>query len=354
MNTVRELALSIHPVSRDQEPAITAHINNLTKPLGSLGRLEEIALRYCLITGTVKPKLGTKVIFTCAGDHGVTAEGVSAFPSAVTAQMVRNMAAGGAAVNVLARHAGAEVVIVDFGVADPLEAVPGLVRRKVVPGTRNLRHEPALTLAQTEQAVLAGAELVREAVRRGAGLIGTGDMGIGNTTSSAALFAALLPCITEEITGRGTGIDDAALARKIAVIKDALARNASALSDPLAALAALGGAEIAGICGLVLGAAAAHVPVVVDGFISSAGALAACRICPAARDYIFYSHRSQEQGHRVFFERFGVEPILDLEMRLGEGTGSALAMPIIEAAVKIYNEMASFASAGVSGKNDAQ
>ena len=193
-------------------------------------------------------------------------------------------------------------------------------------------------------------ELAQEAAREGVTLIGTGDMGIANTTPSSALFAALLPCPVEDITGRGTGIDDATLDRKIKVIKKSLQVNKSHLKDPLSTLAALGGFEIAGICGLILGAAACRIPVAVDGFISSAGALAACRLCDTVREYLFWSHHSEEQGHATFFRLFGAEPILDLKMRLGEGTGAAIAMTIIEASIKIYNEMATFTSAGVSGK----
>lgn len=351
MKELKSSIESIRPVSHDLEPEVQAHLNNLTKPRGSLGRLEEIALHYCLITGTAAPLPGKKRIITFAGDHGVAGEGVSAYPKAVTPQMVRNMLAGGAAVNVLARHIGAEVRVVDIGVDDPLDNAPGLIRKKIRPGTGNIAQGPAMTPDETLQAIQTGAELAQEAFREGVTLIGTGDMGIANTTPSSALFAALLPCEVEAITGRGTGIDDATLDKKIRVIKKALAVNKKRLSDPLATLAALGGFEIAGICGLILGAASCRVPVVVDGFISSAGALAACRICSTVRDYLFWSHCSEEKGHAAFFKLFKVEPILDLKMRLGEGTGAALAMSIIEAAIKIYNEMATFDSAQVSKKN---
>lgn len=340
----------IRPVNRLLEPTIKTHLNNLTKPLGSLGKLEEIALRYCLASDTVTPKLGKKRIFTFAGDHGVADEGVSAFPKAVTSQMVRNMLAGGAAVNVLARHSGAEVRVIDIGVDDEFENASGLVRRKIRRGTSNMALQPAMTPEEAVRAITVGVELAQEAAREGVTLIGTGDMGIANTTPSSALFAALLPCPVEDITGRGTGIDDATLDRKIKVIKKSMQVNKNYLEDPLSTLAALGGFEIAGICGLILGAAANKIPVVVDGFISSAGALAACRMCETAGEYLFWSHRSEEQGHATFFRLFGAEPILDLKMRLGEGTGAAIAMTIIEASVKLYNEMATFTSAGVSGK----
>jgi nicotinate-nucleotide--dimethylbenzimidazole phosphoribosyltransferase len=341
---------SIQPINRSLEPAVRAHLDQLTKPPKSLGRLEDLAAQYCLITNTPKPTLGKKKIFTFAGDHGVAEEGVSAYPKEVTPQMVRNMLAGGAAVNVLAGHVGAEVCVIDIGVADPLPDAPGLIRRKIKSGTDNMAIGPAMSLEEATQAIEIGIELARSAAKDGVTLIGSGEMGIANTTPSSALFATLLPCPVEDITGRGTGIDDAGLIKKIEVIKRSLKVNQDKLTDPLNTLAALGGLEIAGICGLCLGAASARVPVVVDGFISSAGALAACRLCPPVKDYLFFSHLSEEAGHATFFRIFKVKPILDLKMRLGEGTGAALAMTVIEAAVKIYNEMATFASAGVSDK----
>ena len=342
---------AIKPLDWSKEAEIRAHLDQLTKPPKSLGRLEDLAAQYCLITNTTRPRLGKKRIFTLGGDHGVAIEGVSAYPKEVTPQMVRNMLSGGAAINVLARHSGAELCVVDMGVDDPLEDVTGLVRRKIRSGTDNIARRPAMKWEEAVQAVEAGIELAREAARDGVTLIGTGDMGIANTTPSSALFAVLLPCPVEDITGRGTGIDDDKLLHKIEVIKRAIKVNRKRLGDPLNTLAALGGVEIAGITGLCLGAAAARIPVVVDGFISSAGALAACRMSPMVRDYLFFSHRSEEAGHATFLRIFKVEPILDLRLRLGEGTGAALAMGIIEAAVKIYNEMATFESAGVSDKN---
>ena len=350
MSLFEDTIEAIQPVDNSLEAEVRAHLDNLTKPPGSLGRLEDMAARYCLAAGTVKPEIKSKVIFTFAGDHGVAAEGVSAFPKEVTTQMVRNMLAGGAAINVLAGHVGAEVHVVDMGVADPLEDAPGLMRRKIRSGTANIAEGPAMSEDEARRAISAGMELARDAAGAGAGLIGTGDMGIANTTPSAALLAALLPCPVEDATGRGTGIDDERLAHKIETIKAALQINRDRLGEPLSALAAVGGLEIAGIAGLILGAASCRVPVVVDGFISSAGALVACKLCPAARDYLFFSHMSAEAGHRTFFERFETRPILDLGLRLGEGTGAALAMVIIEASVRIYNEMATFGSAGVSGQ----
>lgn len=351
MSALDKIIESIQPINRSLEPAVRAHLDQLTKPPKSLGLVEDLAAQYCLITNTPKPALGRKKIFTFAGDHGVAEEGVSAYPKEVTPQMVRNMLAGGAAVNVLAGHVGAEVCVIDIGVADPLADAPGLIRRKIRSGTNNIALGPAMSLEEAVQAIETGIELARSAAEDGVTLIGSGEMGIANTTPSSALFATLLPCPVEDITGRGTGIDEAGLMKKIAIIKRSLKVNQNKLTDPLNSLAALGGLEIAGICGLCLGAASARVPVVVDGFISSAGALAACRLCPAVKDYLFFSHLSEEAGHATFMRIFKVKPILDLKMRLGEGTGAALAMTIIEAAVKIYREMATFASAGVSDKS---
>ncbi len=354
MSTLLEETLAgVRPVERGIESEVRAHLDDLTKPRGSLGRLEDLALRYCLVTGQVRPEPGGKAIFTFAGDHGVAAEGVSAYPSEVTPQMVMNMLAGGAAVNVLGEHAGAEVRVVDVGVADPLESAGvGLIRRKVRPGTGDIARGPAMSVDEARRAVEVGIELAAGAAAGGATLLGTGDMGIANTTPSSALFAALLPCDVATITGRGTGIDDRRLAHKIEVIERALDVNAGRLGTPLEALAALGGLEIAAICGLVLGGAAARVPVVVDGFISSAGALVACRMKPEVAEYLFFSHMSDEAGHRTFFEKFGAKPLLDLGMRLGEGTGAALAMTLIDAALKLYNGMATFSSAGVTDRGE--
>jgi len=351
MKKLQRIIASIAPMDHAIEPEVQSHLNHLTKPLGSLGVLEDIALRYCLITKSVRPVMGKKRILTFAADHGVSDEGVSAYPKEVTAQMVRNMLAGGAAINVLARHAGADVRVIDVGVADPLIDATGLCREKIKSGADNIKIGPAMTVEEALQAIHVGIAYAQTAAREGVTLMGTGDMGIGNTTASAALFSVLLPCGVEDITGRGTGINGTALMHKIRTIEQALSTNRDRLIDPLSCLAAVGGLEIAGICGCVLGSAANSIPVVIDGFISSAAALAACALCPNAKEYLFFSHRSDEKGHAVFFNRFGVAPILDLKMRLGEGTGAALAMTIIEAAIKIYNEMASFSSAGVSDKH---
>jgi len=352
MGLLDEAIRGIAPADRGLAPRVRARLDGLTKPPGSLGDLEVISVRYCLARGTSEPDMGGKVIYCLAADHGVVDEGVSAYPGEGTGQMVRNMVAGGAAVNVLARRAGADGRVVDIGVAAPLGNLEGLIPRKVRPGTANMAWGPAMSPEEARRAVEIGIGLALDAAGDGATLIGTGEMGIGDTTPSSALFAALLPCGVREVAGRGTGIDDETLERKVGIIERSLDVNKEALSDPLAALAAVGGLEIAGICGIILGAASRKVPVVVDGFISSAGALVACRLCPPAADYLFFSHLSAEGGHAVFFERFGAKPLLRLGMRLGEGTGAALAIPLVEAAVRIYNEMATFETAGVSRKEE--
>ncbi len=325
-------------------------LNNLTKPQGSLGRLEEFAMRLVAITENEMPILDKKAIFTFAGDHGVAEEGVSAFPKEVTQQMVLNFLNGGAGINVLARHAGAEVVVVDIGVDHDFKDIEAenFVSRKVVRGTANIRKGPAMTQQEAEDCINVGISLAEEYTNRGYKIFGTGDMGIANTTPSSAITAVLTGKDVEEITGRGTGIDDDALKRKIEVIKDAISVNRPDPSDPIDVLSKVGGAEIGGIAGLILGASAKRVPVVIDGFISTAGALIAYTIEPRTKDYMFAAHNSQEAGHKAQLERIGLRPILDLDLRLGEGTGAALAMLMIEAGLKIYKEMATFGEAKVS------
>ncbi len=351
MGLLKDTLHGIVPVSRHIEQSVQQHLDSLTKPRGSLGRLEEIAKQYCLVTGTDKPRLGKKHIFTFAGDHGVTEEGVSAFPKEVTLQMVRNMVSGGAAVCVLAGCVGAGLSIVDVGVDGDLQDIEGLIHRKVRRGTANITRGPAMSIQEAERAVCVGIELARKAKKDGVTILGTGEMGIGNTTPSSAIFAVLLGLPVEDVTGRGTGVDDETYRRKIEVIKRAIEVN-SPFGDPLDVLAKVGGLEIAGITGLVLGGVHERMAVVVDGFISTAGALVAMKMCEHVKEYLFFSHRSEEKGHRAFFEKLGVKPILDLNMRLGEGTGSALAMDVVEASVRIYNEMATFRSAGVSEGRD--
>lgn len=351
MSLLQETLSAIQPCNRALTPAIQAHLDDLTKPQGSLGRMETLAMQYCLATHTAQPKLGKLRLYCFAGDHGVADEGVSAFPKAVTPQMVLNMLAGGAAINVFARHVGAELRVVDMGVDADFAAAPNLIQAKVARGTASISHGPAMTEAQTVKALETGIRLATQAATEGVTLLGTGEMGIANTTPATALFAAYLGCAAADITGRGTGVDDARLQHKINVIAAALTVNRKYLASPLGTLAALGGFEIAGIAGLVLGAAARHIPVAVDGFISTAGALAALRLQPAAADYVIFSHLSEEKGHRVVMEKLGIAPLLNLNLRLGEGTGAALAMSLIVAAVKMYTDMATFSSAHVSGKD---
>lgn len=353
MNTLDTCLASIEPADRAIQFTIQAHLDDLTKPQGSLGRLETLAMRYALARGTASPRLARKRVYCFAGDHGVAEEGVSAYPKEVTPQMVLNMLRGGAAINVLSRHANAELRVVDMGVDHDFAKADGLLDRKVRRGTRNFTKGPAMTDAEVRQAVESGIALADDAARDGIDLLGTGEMGIANSTPAAALMAAYLALPVEDLTGRGTGIDDEGLKRKQSAIRRAMQVNKAALAAPLETLAALGGLEIAGIAGLVLGGAARRIPVVVDGFISSAGALAAMRIKPACADYLFFSHRSAERGHRTFFEAIGAVPILEFDMRLGEGTGAALAMAVIDAAIKIYNEMATFSSASVSRKEES-
>ncbi len=350
MNDLEQTLSAIRPVDWNLLPSIQRQLDALTKPKDSLGVLEDLARRICLIQGTLNPSLGKGRIYVFAADHGVADEGVSAFPKAVTAQMIANMAHGGAAINVLAKQSGAELCLVDIGVDADVSYLTGVRHEKIRPGTRNMIHEPAMTKDETIRALAVGIRLAAEAAEQGIGILGTGDMGIANTTASAALMAALLPCTATDIAGRGTGIDDDTLDKKKKVIERSLDRHRDRLQDPILALAAVGGLEIAGIAGVILGAAAHRMPIVVDGFISSAGALVACRAAPAVEDYLIFSHRSAEQGHALFLEEMGARPLLDLSMRLGEGTGAALALPVIAAGIAVFNEMARFDTAGVSNK----
>ena len=325
-----------------------ARLDRLTKPIGSLGRLEEMAARYVMITGEMKPTVPRGAVFTFAADHGVTAEGVSAYPSAVTPQMVLNFLRGGAGVNVLARHVGIEVRVVDIGVAFDFEGAPGLIHKKVMPGTNNLLLESAMSPIQAEQALQVGVELATEAAQQGIGLIGTGEMGIGNTTASSAIAAVMTRKPVSEVTGRGTGIDDASHARKIDVIQRALDLHRLDSANALKVLATVGGLEIGGLAGLMLGAAAARIPVVLDGFIAGAAALIAVGMQPRCNDYLIASHRSVERGHEAILNHLGLKPLFDLDLRLGEGTGACLGMSLVFAAIKIFTEMATFDEAGVS------
>lgn len=333
----------------DEKTALLAerHSDSLTKPPGSLGKLEAIARQLAGITGQLWPDFSQKAVIVMAGDHGVCDEGVSAFPQAVTPQMVMNFLNGGAAVNVLARQAGADVVCVDIGVNADLEHEM-LVSRKVVRGTANMAKQPAMTREDTLRAIMVGIEVVNEQVERGLRLFATGEMGIGNTTASAAITTVLTGLSPEDTVGRGTGINDAAWLNKVDVVKRAIAVNEPDSSDPIDVLAKVGGAEIAGLAGVIIGAAANGCPVVIDGYISSAAALVASRIAEQTKPYMIASHLSQEQGHLKQLQSIGLSPLIQLEMRLGEGTGAVLCFHFIDAALHLMQEMATFESAGVS------
>jgi len=351
MFSVTERDISIEPIDAEWQAYASQRLDRLTKPQGSLGRLELIAQQLAGILQTLTPRLEQKAIITMAADHGVVAEGVSAYPQAVTAQMIKNFLRGGAAINVLARHVGACVIVVDMGAAVELPPHPALIVRKIGLGTANMATGPAMTRAQACDAIQAGMEIVEDVIQRGAQLIGTGDMGIGNTTAASAVTAAMTGAAVETVTGYGTGIDTATHRRKMAVIQRTLALNQPDLADPLDVLAKVGGFELGGLIGVMLGAAQARRPVVVDGMISGAAALVATALVPTLKDYLFASHRSQEPGHQVALQHLGLSPLLDLQLRLGEGTGAVLAMPLIEAAAKILCEMATFDEAGVAKRS---
>ncbi|WP_448383545.1 nicotinate-nucleotide--dimethylbenzimidazole phosphoribosyltransferase [Desulfosoma sp.] len=346
---LRSLVEAIEPVDTQWEDRAWERLRSQIRPRGSLGRLEEMAARLGAIARSLAPDVSKKIIFTMAGDHGVAEEGVSAYPQEVTAQMVYSFLQGWASINVLADHVGAAVRVVDFGVASDLPEEWAVVRRKIGKGTHNIAKGPAMDRQDAVRGMVEGARLVMDAVtREGFRLIGTGDMGIANTTPSTAIVAAFSGKPVAELTGRGTGIDDAAWARKVRAVEAALGVNRPDPNDPVDVLAKVGGYEIAGLAGAVLGAAAVRVPVICDGFIATAGALIACRLAPRAKDYLFVSHRSQEVGHGTMMELLGLPPLLDLSMRLGEGTGAALAMPLVEAAARVLRDIKTFAEAGVT------
>jgi nicotinate-nucleotide--dimethylbenzimidazole phosphoribosyltransferase len=333
----------IHPPDRGLLPLLQKRLDNLTKPPGSLGRLEELARAFGLMRGSTDLVLQKRAIFTFAADHGVSQAGVSAYPREVTAQMVFNFLRGGAAINVLCRHYGIQNVVVDVGVDYDFPELPGLVSRKIGRGTRNFYEAPAMSEEEAIRSIETGISLADSY-----DIVGTGEMGIGNTTSSAAILAVLAGFPVEEAVGRGTGVDDERLMHKTRIIREALARRRPDPANALDVLTKVGGFEIGAIAGLILGAASRRIPIVVDGFISGAGAMIATRLEPACRDYLFFSHLSRERAHRRMLEFFDARPILDLDMCLGEGTGAAIAMDVITAAVRIYNGMATFESASVS------
>lgn len=327
-------------------------LSRLTVPAGSLGQLGDLAVRISGMTGDMPPVLGRKAIVVMAGDHGVCEEGVSAYPAEVTKQMVLNFLQGGAAVNVFAKHAEAEVICVDMGVASDLSH-PQLIVRKIGYGTRNMARGPAMTAEEAEQAVKAGIEIVGQLASEGFRMIAIGEMGIGNTTPAAAIACVLTGASPEETVGRGTGLSDEGLLRKREVVRRAIDANAPDAADAMDVLAKLGGYEIAGMAGLCLGAAIYRIPLVIDGFITSAAALIASRIAPDAASYWIASHRSEEPGHHIVLQALGLQPMLSLGMRVGEGTGAALCMKIIEAGMDTLGSMATFESAQVSGKMES-
>ncbi len=328
--------------------AARARQDQLTKPRGSLGRLEELSIQLAGMKANPFPSVERKAVIVMAADHGVTAEGVSAYPAEVTAQMVLNFLHGGAAINVLARQVGARVTVVDIGVAADFEPTLGLIQRKVLCGTRNLAQGPAMTREEAEQALQVGVDVLNEEAARGLDIVATGDMGIGNTTSSSAIVAAMTGLLVAQVVGRGTGIDDTGLQRKIKVIKQALSVNQPNAKDAMDVLHKVGGLEIAGLAGMMIAAASHRIPVVVDGFISTAAAMIAVGLAPRVREYLISAHQSVEIGHQVMLKHLNLIPLLDLNLRLGEGTGAALAFPLIEASTRILREMATFAEAGVS------
>ncbi len=346
MELLKDTIKRIEPVDSEAMEKARERQDDLTKPRGSLGKLEEISIKLAGIQGNAIPEIKNKVIFTFAGDHGIVEEGISAYPSEVTKQMVLNFLNGGAAINVLARHVNARVVVADLGVSGDIEA-PELIVKKVGYGTKNFVREPAMTRAQAVEAIEAGIEIFNKQFR-GAELIALGDMGIGNTTSSSAICSAITGRAPEEVTGRGTGIGEEAYRKKVTIIRKALELHKPEGRDAIDVLSKVGGFEIAGLAGVTLAAASNRVAVVSDGFISTTGALIAHTLNPDVSDYIFAAHRSVEKGHEIILEHMKLEPILDLNLRLGEGTGAALAMSIIEAGVKILREMATFSGAGVS------
>lgn len=323
-------------------------LDNLTKPQGSLGRLEELAKQIVEITENETPPIKDKVIFTLAGDHGVTEEGVSIYPKEVTAQMVYNFLKGGAGINVLARHIGARIVIVDMGVASDLKPHRQLVIKKINYGTKNMVKGPAMSRKEAIKSIEKGIEVFEEEFEKGIDVIGTGDMGIGNTTSSSAIASVITGKSVEDMTGRGTGVDDNTLSHKIEVIKKALRVNKPDRENAIDVLSKVGGFEIGGLAGVILGAASKRIPVVIDGFISGASALIAYQLEPKVKNYLIAAHCSAEKGHKIILNYIGLDPLLNLNLRLGEGTGAALGIDIIEVSIKTLTEMATFQSASVS------
>ena len=344
------LISTIQPLDESAMRAARARQDMLTKPRGSLGRLEELSIQLAGMRADPFPSVERKAVIVMAADHGVASEGVSAYPAEVTAQMVLNFLHGGAAINALARQAGARVTVVDVGVASEFGPVSGLLQRKVMCGTRSLAQGPAMTRQEAERALQVGADVLNEEAAHGLDLVATGDMGIGNTTPSSAITAVLTGLPVAQVVGRGTGIDDQGLQHKIKVIEQALDVNHPNATDALDVLHKVGGLEIAGLAGVMIAAAGRRIPIVVDGFISTAAAMIAAGLAPGVREYLISAHQSVELGHRAMLSHLGLTPLLDLNLRLGEGTGAALAFHLIEASTRVLREMATFDEAGVSDK----
>ncbi|MBM7854347.1 nicotinate-nucleotide--dimethylbenzimidazole phosphoribosyltransferase [Desulfohalotomaculum tongense] len=342
MSLLQDTVGNIKPLDTNAMQKVKERLDNLTKPVGSLGALEDMAVRLAGIQRSVNLDVGSKAVVVCAADHGVAEEGVSAFPPEVTGQMVINFLNGGAAINVLSRAVGASVVVADVGVNGIPVNHPDLINMRVKNGTDNFTRGPAMSRAEAVAALEAGIKLAQQQVQRGTKVLATGEMGIGNTTASSAVLAAISGLSPDQVTGRGTGVSDRSLAVKRDVIARGLAVNNPDPEDGIDVLAKVGGLEIGALAGLILGGAAFGVPVVVDGFISGAAALVAYKIAPRCKDYMFGSHLSEEPGHRVMVEMLELKPVLRMGMRLGEGTGAVLVFPLLDAAVKVLKEMATF------------
>jgi nicotinate-nucleotide--dimethylbenzimidazole phosphoribosyltransferase len=350
MEKIKHTIANIRPLDESAIKEARKRQDNLTKPQGSLGQLESLSIQVAGIKGNPKPQIVHKAIFTLAADHGVTKEGVSAYPSEVTPQMVYNFLRGGAGINVLARHIGARVAVADVGVASVLKPHPDLKDKKIAMGTRNMTEGPAMSCEEAIRSIEAGIELVEEELSKGLDILGTGDMGIGNTTPSSAITAVITGMGVAKVTGRGTGLDEEGWKRKVEVIQKALKINQPDPKDPMDVLAKVGGFEIGGIAGVILAGARYRIPVILDGFISGAAALIATSLSPQAKPYLFASHQSVEQGHQIILNHLGLRPLFNLDLRLGEGTGAALGIFLVEASLKILNEMATFSEASVSQK----
>ena len=352
MNKIKKTMKNIAALDTWLMNSAQERLDNLTKPMGSLGRLEELARLIVGITGKAEPEFKNKVIFTLAADHGVTEKGVSAYPKEVTAQMVYNFLSQGAGINVLAKHVGARVIVVDMGVAEKFKIQNSKFKnfrdKKINYGTKNMAKGPAMTRPEAIKSIETGIAVFEDEYKNGIDIIGTGEMGIGNTTASSAMTAIFTKKPVEDVTGRGTGIDDNTLNNKVKVIKKALKINYPEACDPIGVLSKVGGFEIGGLAGIILAAASKRIPVMIDGFISGAAALLAYWLEPKVKDFMIASHCSEEKGHKIILEYIGLKPIFDLHLRLGEGTGAALGIGIAEAAIKILTQMATFKSANVS------